>query len=131
MHKAILLVALLASTAVASNATTWVATCNDGKNIQYVQTVNGAGYLYLKANKDFYQTARLSQTFAGDAVVCGTVQANSPAGAEPITQVCIDKSRHTISLKYVTPGSAGHAALDAGEYCAATVTLRATNLKDQ
>lgn len=130
MRKAILIAALAASTAVAANATTWVATCNDGKNIQYVQTVNGAGYLYLKTSKDFYQTARLSQTSASDMVVCGTVQANAPTGADPITQLCIDKSRQTISLKYIHPGAAGSATQDAGEFCAASVTLRATNLKD-
>jgi hypothetical protein len=128
MRKAILVAALAASTASAANATTWVATCNDGKNIQYVQTVNGAGYLYLKTSKDFYQTARLSQTFAGDTVVCGAVQSNSPAGADPVTQVCINKSQQTISIKYI--GATGGGAQDAGEFCAATVMLRATNLKD-
>lgn len=130
MRKAILLAALVASTAGAANATTWVATCNDGKNVQYVQTENGAGYLYLKVGKDFYQTARLSQTVAKDSVLCGAVQANTPAGANPVTQLCINKSRQMISLKYVVPGTAAGATQDAGEFCAATVMLRATNLKD-
>lgn len=130
MRKAILLAALVASTAGAANATTWIATCNDGKNVQYVQTESGAGYLYLKVGKDFYQTARLSQTSASDSVLCGAVQANAPAGTNPITQLCINKSRQMISLKYVVPGTAAGATQDAGEFCAATVTLRATNLKD-
>lgn len=130
MRKTILVAALAATTAVAADATTWVATCNDGKNIQYVQTVDGAGYLYLKTSTDFYQTARLSQTFASDGVVCGTVQANAPAGADPITQVCINKSRQAISLRYIRPGTALDAAQDAGEFCSATVILRATNLKE-
>lgn len=130
MSKIFLVAALAATTAVAANATTWVATCNDGKNVQYVQTVNGAGYLYLKTNKDFYQTARLSQTFASDVKVCGAVQANTAAGTQAITQVCINKSRQTISLEYANPGATGSAMQDAGEFCAAAVTLRATNLKD-
>jgi hypothetical protein len=130
MRKAILFAALVASTAGAANATTWIATCSDGKNIQYVQTESGAGYLYLKVGKDFYQTARLSQTFASDSVLCGAVQANALAGANPITQLCINKSRQMISLKYVSPGTPAGVTQDAGEFCAATVTLRATNLKD-
>jgi len=130
MRMAILATVLAASSAVAANATTWVATCNDGKNIQYVQTVNGAGFLYLKTGADYYQTARLSQTLATDSVVCGAVQANAPAGTDPITQVCINKSRQIISLKYVKPGTAAGEAKDAGDFCAATVTLRATNLKE-
>ncbi len=131
MRKAILLAALTASTAVGANATTWVATCNDGKNLQYVQTVNGAGYLYLKTSKDFYQTARLSQTFTSDSVVCGAVQANAPTASDPITQVCINKSRQAIALRYIRPGSTASAPQEVGEFCAATVTLRATNLKDR
>lgn len=130
MRMAVLATVLAASSAVAAHATTWVASCNDGKNIQYVQTVNGAGYLYLKTGADYYQTARLSQTFASDSVVCGTVKGNATAGADPITQLCIDKSRLVISLKYVKPGTAAAEAKEAENFCAATVTLRATNLKE-
>jgi hypothetical protein len=129
MRKVILLVVLAAATAGTANATTWVATCNDGKNVQYVQTVNGAGYLYLKTGKDFYQTAHLSQTLASDRMVCGMVEGNTPAGAAPIMQVCMDQSRQAILLKYSKPGTSGGATQDAGEFCAATVTLRATNLE--
>lgn len=129
MRKALIFAAFAAS-AVASHATTWVATCNDGKNVQYVQTVNGAGYLYLKTAKDYFQTAHLAQTSADDTVVCGAVQGNVAAGASPMTQVCINKSHQAITLKYSHPGTAGATVQDAGVFCAATVTLRATNLKD-
>ena len=128
MRKVLLFAAAAASMAVAANATTWVATCNDGKDIQYVQTVNGAGYLYLKTAKDYFQTARLAQTSADDTVVCGAVQGNVAAGAKPITEICINKSRQAITLKYGNPS--GGAVQDAGVFCAATVTLRATNLQD-
>lgn len=130
MCKAILVAALLASAAVAANATTWVATCNDGKNIQYVQTVNGAGYLYLKTSKDFYQVAHLSQTSATDTVVCGAVQGNVAVGAEPIAQICMNRSLQNISMKYQNPSTPKGAVQDVGEFCAAAVTLRATNLKE-
>ena len=129
MRKFLLVVALAASTAAAANATTWVAVCNDGKPVQYNQTVGGVGFLYLKTDKDIYQTARLSQTFFNGEAICGTVQANAPAGAEPITQVCMNKSRQIIYLKYKNPSVAGSAVQDAGVFCKATVTIRATSVK--
>lgn len=132
MRKALIFAAFaaFATSATASHATTWVATCNDGENIQYVQTVNGAGYLYLKTAKDYFQTARLAQTSADDTIVCGAVQGNVAAGLSPLTQLCINKSRHAITLKYSKPGTPAGAVQDAGVFCAATITLRATNLKD-
>jgi hypothetical protein len=128
MHKLILAVALMSVTGVAANATTWVATCNDGKNLQYVQTIKGDGFLYLTVNKEFYQTARLTQTVDGDSTICGAVLDNVPAGAKPLTQVCINKSRQTISLKYQDPKATGGVVKEVGEFCSASVILRATNL---
>ncbi len=122
MKKIMLLAALLASTAVAANATTWVATCNDGKALQYVQTLGGAGYLYLKTAKDYIQVASLSQSFANETIVCGAVKGNVATGIAPLSQICMNKSRQVISLKYQ--------AQDAGEFCAAAVTIRATSLKE-
>ncbi|MDR3525763.1 MAG: hypothetical protein P4L57_00685 [Rhizomicrobium sp.] len=127
MQKIILALALASLTSVAANATTWVATCNDGKALQYVQTVKGDGFLYLMVNKELYQTARLTQTVEGEATICGTVVANVAATTAPLTQVCINKSRQTISLKYQDPHAAG-GSKDVGEFCAASVILRATNL---
>ena len=131
MCKAILVAALVASTAAAANATTWVATCNDGKNVQYVQTVNGAGFLYLKTNKDLYQTARVSQTFFDDTAICGMVVGSAPSSSDPVTQICANKSRQVIVLKYKDPTKPGGAVQDVGVFCPATVTIRATNLKVQ
>ncbi len=127
MQKIILALALSSLTSVTANATTWVATCNDGKALQYVQTVKGDGFLYLMVNKEFYQAARLTQTVDGDTTICGAVLANVPAATSPLTQVCINKSRQTISLKYQDPHAAG-GTKDVGEFCAASVILRATNL---
>jgi hypothetical protein len=128
MRKIMLVAALAALTGTAANATTWVATCTDGKNVQYVQTVKGAGYLYLRTAKDYFQAARLTQTSDSETVVCGTVVGNAEAGQPPVSELCIDKSRQEISLKYRKPGAS--ALEDVGVYCAAVVTLRATNLKE-
>ena len=129
MRKFLFIAALAASTAAAANAATWVATCNDGKNVQYVQTIDGVGFLYLKTDKDFFQIARLSQTSFDGSVICGTVDANAPAGAPSVTQICASKTLQNMTLKYRDPAAAAGAVKDAGLFCAATVTIRATNLK--
>ena len=129
MRKFLLIAALAASTTAAANATTWIAVCKDGKNVQYNQTVGGVGFLYLKTDKDIYQTARLSQTFFDGEAICGAVQANAPAGAEPVTQVCTNKSRQVIYLKYKDPTVHGGSVQDAGVFCKAIVTIRATSVK--
>ena len=127
MHKITFALAVFTMTAVGAQATTWVATCNDGKNLQYVQTVKGDGFLYLMVNKELYQTARLIQTVEGDTTICGAVQANVPAGTIPLTQLCINKASQTISIKYEDPHAKG-GTKDVGAFCSATVIQRATNL---
>jgi len=129
MRRFLLAAAAVASTAAIANAATWVAVCNDGKNVEYVQTVNGTGFLYLKTNKDTYQTARLSQTFFDETDICGTVVGSAPASSDPITQICANKSRQVIHLRYKDPTRPGGALQDGGVFCPATVTIRATNLK--
>jgi len=123
MRKFLLIAALAALTPAAANAATWVAICSDGKNVQYNQTIGGTGFLYLKTDTGIYQTARLSQTFFNRTAVCGAVYGNAPAGAEPITQVCINKSSKTIYLKYQPP-TPGSSVVGAGTFCPATVTVQ-------
>ncbi|HEY0281158.1 MAG TPA: hypothetical protein VGC27_00875 [Rhizomicrobium sp.] len=124
MRKFLLIAALTALMPAAANAATWVATCTDGKNVQYNQTVGGAGFLYLKTDMGVYQVARLSQTHASRAAVCCTVYGNAPPGAEPITQVCADKVRKVIHLKYQNPAKPGSSVVGAGTFCSATVTVQ-------
>jgi len=131
MRKLLLIAALAASTATVANAATWVATCTDGKNVQYVQTIDGVGFLYLKTSKDFFQTARLAQSSFDGTTICGTVQGNAPVGAEAVTQICASKSSQTVSLKYRNPSVKADTMHEAGTFCAANVTIRATNIKVQ
>lgn len=116
---AVLAAAVLPS---AASAATWVAICSDGQNIQYNQTVGGAGFLYMKTPLGIYQVARLNQTFFNSIAICGAVVGNS-SGA-PITQVCANMDRKIIYLKYQNPTVAGSPIVDAGTYCKATVVVR-------
>ena len=84
---------------------------------------------YLKTEKDFFQTARLAQTSFDGTTICGTVMANAPVGSEPVTQICTNKMRQIIYLKYRDPSAPASSVHDEGTFCAATVTIRATNLK--
>ena len=124
MRKLLLIAAVAALMPAAANAATWVAVCTDGKNLQYNQTIGGVGFIYLKTDKGIYQTARLAQTFFNKIVVCGTVYGNAPAGAEPITQVCVNKNRKIIHLRYQDPTKPGTTIQDAGTFCSATVTVQ-------
>lgn len=114
-----------------SFAATWIAICNDGKNIQYNQTLNGAGLLYMKVKDSkgtmhTWQIAKLTQTFYNGTAICGTVTGNgygnAATGKNPITQICANKSRNTIYVKYKHPYEVK--PFESGVYCTATVTVR-------
>jgi len=124
MRKFLMIAALALLMPAAANAAIWVSVCTDGKNFQYNQTIGGAGFLYLKTDKGIFQTARLAQTFANKIIVCGTVYANAAAGSEPITQVCADKQRKIITLRYQDPTHPDSKVQDVGPYCTATVTVQ-------
>lgn len=112
-------------------AVTWIAICNDGQNIQYNQTLNGSGLLYMKVSDDqgkmhTWQVARLEQTFYNGTAICGSVlnngHGNAATGGHPITQVCVNKSRKTIYLKYKHPYEPKD--FESGVFCKADVTVR-------
>ena len=83
------------TTGSSAYAATWIATWNDGKNIQYNQTVGGKGLLYMKVKDSkgkhhTYQIAKLKQTFFNNTAICGSVLKNGTGnpgtGGHPITQ---------------------------------------------
>jgi len=112
-------------------AATWIAICNDGKNLQYNQTRNGSGFLYMKVKDSrggyhTYQMAKLKQTFYNGIAICGTVlkngTGNSVTGGNPITQLCANKSRKTIYVKYKHPYQ--NRPFESGVFCRAKVIVR-------
>jgi len=122
MRKLIVAATIAAFLPAAANAATWIAICNDGKNIQYNQTVGGNGFLYMKTDKGIYQVARLTQTFMNGIAICGAVVGNS-TGANPITQVCANSDRKIIYLKYQNPTLPMPPIVDGGTFCTATVKI--------
>lgn len=129
MRNALLCISFLCATASTAAAETWIAICTDGKNLQYNQTVGGNGFLYLKGreqNSGGYQIARLEQTFFNGTAICGTVPGNgtgSPAtGSNPITQVCANRSRNNIYIKYKHPSE--ERPFESEVFCDARVEAR-------
>ena len=128
LRFAILLALVTSSPAFAA---TWVATCTDGKNIQYNQTLNGNGFLYMKVRdrdgrNHTWQIARLKQSFYNQTAICGAVlengTGNAATGSHPITQVCANKSRKNIYVKYKHPYEVK--SFESGVYCAADVEVK-------
>jgi hypothetical protein len=122
MRNVLLCLSILCATASVAAAETWIATCTDGKNLQYNQTVDGNGFLYLKG----YQVARLDQSFYNQTTICGAVPGNgtgSPAtGSNPITQVCANRDRNTIFIQYKHPTE--DRPFESEVFCDARVEMR-------
>lgn len=108
--RTLILAALIALAMSASaQAETWVAICTDGQQLQYNQTIDGNGFLYLTGREGSggFQIAPLKQTFYNGTAVCGTVPGNGTGsagtGGHPITQLCANRSRNIIYIKYKHP----------------------------
>ncbi|MBF0207447.1 MAG: hypothetical protein HQK53_11215 [Oligoflexia bacterium] len=128
--KKLNLLVLLLSFSVSLNlfaAPTWIAICNDGQNIQYNQTQNGTGFLYMKVKADngqvsTYQMARLNQSFYNGIAICGSVVGNGNTNnGGPITELCINKDRKTVYVKYHHPYEGGE--VKSGVFCSANVRI--------
>ena len=118
---------LLTAMTVSASAETWIAICNDGQRLQYNQTRDGNGFLYLKSSETRgsggIQMARLTQTFYNGIAICGTVVGNGIGNTgEPITQLCANKDRGLIYIKYKHPYEP--LPIEGKDFCTATVTVR-------
>ena len=126
---ALTFVGFMALASASLSAKTWIGICNDGQNIQYNQTENGNGFLYMKVkdargSSHTYQIARLKQTFKNSVAICGTVIKNGTGSQGlPITQVCMNRSRKNIYVKYKHPYEANR-AIKSGTFCGARVRIR-------
>ncbi len=125
MRKLLLLAALAAAAPLSANAATWIAVCNDGNHVQYNQVPGAAGQLYFSnAMTHGLQIAALTGTTSSATMVCGAVNANPPPGlTPPLSQLCIDKTTNTITMKWHNPTIPGGTAVDQGKFCTATIKI--------
>lgn len=112
----------LAAAATVANAETWIATCTDGSELGYNQPVGGQGELFLMNTR----IAHLRQTFHNGTAICGSIPGNgigtAATGRNPVTQICANRSRGIIYLKYKHPWE--NRPFEDTVYCQATVRVR-------
>lgn len=127
MRKLIFLSACAVLLATSANAATWIARCNDGQHLQYNQTVDGRGILYLWTTDGVFpgsgtQMAVLTQTSISATAICGTITGNPilPGGA-PLTQLCANKTKGTVTIKWQSP--VGPVVVKESLFCKANVTV--------
>ena len=122
MRRLVFAAAVAALLPSAAKAETWVAQCTGGKDLQYNQTIGGTGFLHMQMGDGTYQTFRLTQTLYSKIAVCGAVDADA-ALASNIAQVCANKSRESIDLKYRDAKAVGAPSLTVVEFCKATINV--------
>ncbi len=102
-----------------ANAATWIASCNDGQKVQYNQIVGNHGDLYFRTASGTYQISNTAQDSITADVICG----HTTDGGTEVTQVCADKAKQTIFIKYKNPTVPGSSWVDVGVYCKASVSV--------
>ncbi|HPQ97079.1 MAG: hypothetical protein KDI44_08680 [Thiothrix sp.] len=112
----------------AAAAQQWEAKCTDGKNLHYLQNINGDGYLYLTVElpdktKRVFPYARIKQTMFNGQAVCGQIfNGLQTRTNQPVTQFCANKQLKIIYLKYQDPMESQ--PMQGGKFCDATVIER-------
>lgn len=106
----------------------WEAKCVDGKNLHYLQTINGDGYLYMTVTlpnnqKRVFPFARVRQTMFNGEAVCGEIlNGLKTRSNKPVSQYCVNRNSKLIYMKYQDPLE--QEPLVSGKFCDATVIQR-------
>ena len=95
--RAMLLMAGFAIFAAAAQAEGWMAICG-GQEVQYIQTIGGAGYFHVPAGNGTYDTQKLVQSFYDGKVLCGTADPKAPRALSEVAEVCADKAKKTVAI---------------------------------
>ena len=128
MKKRWLLALSLLLTSGSASAMQWEAKCTDGKNLHYLQTINGPGYLYMTVtlpdnSKRVFPFARVQQTMFNGQAVCGEIQNGlKTRSRKPVKQFCVNKNSRLIYMKHQDPLE--RQPQSSGKFCTATVIER-------
>lgn len=104
----------------------WVAKCNNDQQIQYVQKYKGAGYLFMQVKTPFgdykmFPMATLQYSTSNSVSICGVVSGNKDPQGQPIAQVCMNRDRNIIYMKFNHPRD--KKGIQEGEFCKASVSV--------
>ena len=128
MKKSCLLALSLFLSSGAASAMQWEAKCTDGKNLHYLQTINGPGYLYMTVSlpdnsKRVFPFARVRQTMFNSQAVCAEiVNGLQTRSGKPVTQYCVNKNSRLIYMKHQDPLETQPES--SGKFCTATIIER-------
>lgn len=124
-HKIFIVLALLIShQALATER--WVAKCSNDQQIHYVQKYKGAGYLFMQVKTPFgeYKTfpmATLQYSTSTSVSICGVVLGNKDPKGQAISQICMNRDRNIIYMKFNHPQD--NKGIQEGEFCKASVSV--------
>lgn len=128
MKKTIILLALLVLSTSAFSGERWIAKCTDGNSLHYVQKYKGTGHLFVEVKNPqgeniLFPIATLKQSKSTAVSICGTVLGNSDPQGHPISQVCMNRERQIVYIKFDHPKKDGSEPVKEGEFCKADVKV--------
>jgi len=120
MRWILVVVAMIATAEAASAQQVWISACQDGKDAQYTQTIDGKGSFNLPNGDGTFTVIPVKQSFYNGAIVCGSTGVQN---ASQIGQVCADTNRNVIAVMSSTDIAKHLAPQDAAIYCSASVSV--------
>lgn len=128
MKKLWLMAAALMLFSQAALAEQWEAKCTDGKNLHYLQTINGDGFMYMTVTlptneQRVFPFAKVRQTLFNGEAVCGQLSGGLQTRAKtPVTQFCANRRSGLIYMKHQDPLQRN--PLVSGKFCDAEIIIR-------
>jgi hypothetical protein len=112
---------LAAASVPAAQAAMWTAACTGQNQIQYVQTVNGDGYLHLGQGNGTFTSIKLKQSYHDDKMICGSTA--TKAAPNEVGAICADNDKQVIRIEYGSQLAKGLRPEKAPVYCQAVVNI--------
>jgi len=128
MNKITILLAIFLSSTSVFAGERWVAKCKDDKSIHYVQNYKGIGHLFMDVEtptgiNKLFPIATLKQSKSTTISICGVVLGNPDPQDNPISQVCMNRDRQIIYIKFNNPNQNGSNIVEEGKFCEADVKV--------
>ncbi len=126
MFNKILVTLILLLSSQALWAERWIAKCSDGQHISYMQNHNGTGYLFTQVTTPFgkneaFPIATLQYSSKTAVSICGQILGNKDPKGQAIAQVCMNRDRQIIYIKFNHPRD--NNGIQEGEFCKASIDI--------
>ena len=118
----LLLAAGLAAMTAAAQGETWIAVCLD-QDVQFIQTIDEPGFFHVANPNGTYDTQKLVQTFHNDDMVCAVADPKAPQALSEVAEVCMSKSKKTISAILKSETGVALTPQNAKAFCKARISV--------